>query len=259
MGWWITFAILVGLAILPLGVSVKYNADGIYLAIIAGPIRIKILPAKKKEKKPKKEKKSKETKSAETKNEMPAAEQPSVQEALPEPPVKQPPAEPPATPLEEKYPNLDKTPGKVPKERKPREEPKEESGGSWTDFLSLVPIVFDFLGDFRRKLRVDRLELKLIMAADDPCDLAINYGRAWAALGNLLPQLERFLVIKKRDLEVECDFTASQTLVIARLDLTITLGRILAAVLKFAFRALMEFLKIMKKRKGGAKNEPDVT
>ena len=166
------------------------------------------------------------------------------------------PAEPPATTPAEKYPNLEKKPGKVRKPRRPREEPQEETGGSWTDFLSLIPIVFDFLGDFRRKLRVNRLELKLILAADDPCDLAINYGRAWTALGNLLPQLERFLVIQKRDLEVECDFTASKTLVIARLDLTITLGRILAAVFKFAFRALMEFLKIMKKRKGGAvKNE----
>ena len=115
-----------------------------------------------------------------------------------------------------------------------------------------MPIVFDFLGDFRRKLRVNRLELKLIMAADDPCDLAINYGRAWAALANLLPRLERFLVIQKRDLEVECDFEASETVIIARLDLTITLGRILAAVFTFAFRALVEFLKILKKRKGGA-------
>ena len=49
MGWWIALAIVVGLAILPLGVSVKYNADGVWLAIVAGPIRIKILPAKKKE------------------------------------------------------------------------------------------------------------------------------------------------------------------------------------------------------------------
>ena len=244
MGWWITLAILVGLAILPLGVCVKYNADGIYLAVIAGPVRIKILPAKKKEKKPQKEKKQKQP--AEKKTE------PDPQAVPSEPARKQPPAEPPSTPLEEKYPGLDKQPGKVQKPRKTPEPPKTESGGSWTDFLSLVPIVFDFLGDFRRKLRVNRLELKLILAADDPCDLAINYGRAWAALGNLLPQLERFLVIQKRDLEVECDFSASETKIIARLDLTITLGRILAAVLKFTFRALMELMKIMKKRKGGA-------
>ena len=111
----------------------------------------------------------------------------------------------------------------------------------------------DFLGDFRRKLRVNHLELKLVMAGDDPCDLAVNYGRAWAAVGNLMPQLEKIFVIKKRDVEVECDFTATETLVIARLDLTITLGRLLAAVVRFAFRALKEFIQIKNKRKGGAK------
>ena len=90
------------------------------------------------------------------------------------------------------------------------------------------------------------------MAANDPCDLAVNYGRAWAAVGNLLPQLEKWFVIKKRDIEVECDFETSQTLVIAHLDLTITLGRLLALVFVYAIRALKEFLNIKKKRKGGA-------
>ena len=80
----------------------------------------------------------------------------------------------------------------------------------------------------------------------------MNYGRAWAAVGNLLPQLEKWFVIKKRDIEVECDFETSQTLVIAHLDLTITLGRLLAAVVRFAVRALIEYLKFRKKRKGGA-------
>ena len=108
------------------------------------------------------------------------------------------------------------------------------------------------LGAFRRKLRVNVLELKLIMAGNDPCDLAVNYGKAWAALGNLLPRLERVLVIKKRDLEVECDFTSNETLVTARLDLTITLGRLLALGVVYGIRALITFLKIKKKRKGGA-------
>lgn len=129
---------------------------------------------------------------------------------------------------------------------------KKENGGSLLDFLPLVKLALDLLGDFRRKLRLNHLELKLIMAADDPCDLAVNYGRAWAAVGNLLPQLERLFVIKKRNIEVACDFTASQTLVIAQLDLTITLGRLLALIAVYGFRAVKEFLKIKKKRKGGA-------
>ena len=247
MGWWIALAILVGLAILPLGVSVKYNADGVYLAVIAGPIRIKILPAKKKDKKPKKEKKSKKAKKAEP---APVAEEPKADPQPAPEPAPAPREAKPQTP-QEKYPNLEKKPA-VHKKLPTHTPDPEEKGGSWTDFLSLIPVVLDFLSDFRRKLRVNRLEMKLILAADDPCDLAVNYGKAWAALGNLWPLLERAFVLKKRDVEVECDFTTSKTLVTARMDLTITLGRMLAAVCKFALRALKEYLNIMKKRKGGA-------
>ena len=132
------------------------------------------------------------------------------------------------------------------------EQDTPKKGGSILDFLPLVQVALDFLGEFRRKLRVNRLELKLILAADDPCDLAVNYGRAWAAVGNLFPLLERAFVIKKRDVEVECDFTSEETLVIARLDLTITLGRLLSLAVRYGIRALREFLKIKNIRKGGA-------
>jgi hypothetical protein len=213
MGWLIAFGILFLLAILPLGASVKYNADGPLVRIIAGPIRFTVFPMKKKEKKPKKEKPEKV-----------------------EPEIKTEPE--PVAQSDEKA-------------AEPKEE-KKEKGGSLLDFLPLVQVALDLLGDFRRKLRLNRLELKLIMAADDPCDLAVNYGRAWAAIGNLFPLLERAFVIKKRDIEVECDFTASQMLIIARLDITITLGRIIALAVRYGIRALREYLKIMKLRKGGA-------
>ena len=121
-----------------------------------------------------------------------------------------------------------------------------------TEFLPFVKLVLDFLGDFRRKLRLDELYLRLILASEDPCDLAVNYGRTWTAVGNLIPALERWFVMKKRDVEVECDFTASETTVIARVDITITLGRLLALVTVYGIRAVKEYLIIRKKRKGGA-------
>ena len=219
MGWLITLGILTLLAVLPLGVSVRYDEGGAVVRVIAGPVRITLFPRPKKDKKPKKEKKSKDkpTKEAE----------------------KQPEAAPAAAPKAE------------PAKTEPKEKPKA-SGGSLTDFLPLVQIALDMLGAFRRRLRLNRLELKLIMAADDPCDLAVNYGRAWAAVGNLMPRLERVFVIQKRNIEVECDFETTQTKIIARLDLTITLGRILATAVVYGVKALVEFLKIKNKRKGGA-------
>ena len=219
MGWLIALGIVLLLAVLPVGVRIRYDSEGILVKVIAGPVRMTVFPLPKKEKKEKK-KPTKEKKKPSGKKKKSGSSGSGTKESLPEPP-------------------------------KPPEPPKEK-GGSLLDFLPLVRIALDFLGDFRRKLRLNNLYLRLIMAADDPCDLAVNYGRAWAAVGNLLPQLEKWFVIQKRDVEVECDFEASQVLVIACLDLTITVGRLLTAAVKFAVRALIEYLKIKKKRKGGA-------
>ena len=139
------------------------------------------------------------------------------------------------------------------KKQKTKSKDKKGKGGSWTDFLPLVRIALDFLDSFRRKLRVNRLDLNLVMAGGDPCDLAINYGKAWAALGNLMPQLERVFVIKKRNLEVQCDFTADKTRINARIDLTIPLGRILYMAIFYGVKLLCQFQKISKTKKGGVK------
>lgn len=209
MGIWITAAILLALAVLPLGVRIRYNDAGFILEVIAGPLKITVFPRKKRPKKQKaKQKKQKVAGTAE----------PAVcEEKPPQPPKAQP--------------------------------EKKEKGGSLTRFLPLVKLGLKFLGDFRRKLRLDNLYLRLILAGDDPCDLAVNYGRIWAAVGNLMPQLERLFVIRKRDIQVECDFTAAETTVVARLDISITLGRLLALVIFYGVRILFELLSM--KRKGG--------
>ena len=213
MGWWITLGIVTLLAILPLGVRILYDADGAVVKIVLGPVKITVFPRPEKEKKPPKEKPKKLEKKA-----------PSQDENLPQPP--QPPAQP-----------------------KPA---KEEKGGSLRDFIPFVTLALDFLGDFRRKLRMKELYLRLIMASEDPADLAINYGKTWTAVGNLLPVLDRWFVIKKKDVEVECDFTASETKVIARAEVTITLGRLLTLVAVYGCRGLKEFIVFRNKRKGGA-------
>ena len=150
---------------------------------------------------------------------------------------------------------------KKPKKEKPKKEkpPKDTvgeapQGGSWKKFLPLVRLGLHFLGDFRRKLRVNRLVLRLTLAGDDPCDLAVNYGRAWAAVGNLLAALERAFVIQKRDVEVQCDFLAEETKVVFAMDLTITLGRILGLLVKYGIRAVAILLK-MKNQKAVQNNE----
>ena len=199
MGWLIALVVISLLAVLPLGISAKYDELGPQLWVIAGPVRLKLLPGKRK------------------------------------------------TQDKEKNPKTEKK-----EAQKPATEKTEKKGGSVTDFLPLVRVVFDFLADFRRKLRVKILELKIVLAGGDPCDLAVNYGKACAAVAALDSRLERFFVIKKKDVQVQCDFVEEKTLIIARLDLTITLGWLIVQLIRHGSRALKELLKIMKLRKGGA-------
>ncbi len=203
-GWLIALGILLFLAILPVGVSLIYNQSGLYLSILVGLVKIRLLPkpSKEKEKKVKKAKPAKKTEK-------------------PQKPVAS--SKPPKT--------------------------KEKSGGKLTDFLPLLDIGLKFLGSFRRKLRVNRLYLNLVMAGGDPCDLAVNYGKAWAAVGNLMPMLEKVFVIKKRNVQVQCDFVAPATTIHARLDITITIGRVVGIAVKYGILAVVELLKILNKRK----------
>ena len=251
MGWWIALAVLVLLAAMPLGVSVVYDADGPLIKVIAGFIRLKIFPAKKKKEKPKKEKKknskaSKKTEGAAVDPQKPAEDnKPAATETA---------QESKAEPESGEKPSESTAGHKLSDKAKAEEAARKKKGGSILDFLPLVKVGLDFLGEFfGKKLHVNRLELKITLAGGDPCDLALNYGRAWEALGNLWPRLEKMMVIQKRDINIQCDFEGDKTLIYTRLDISITLGRLLGIAVRYGWRALVTFLKIRKKRKGGAK------
>lgn len=201
MGWLIALAVLVGIALLPIGVSAKYDEDGALVKVIVGPVRFTVYPGKPKEK-----------------QEKPKQEKPQEEKPAP------------------------KGSGAA----------KQKKGGSLSDFMPLVRIVLDSLADFRRKLRVNVLQLHVVLAGGDPADLGLNYGKACAAISSLEPQLSRFFVIKKKDIHVACDFTEDKTLVTARLDLTITVARIFSLGFRHGIKGLREFLRITKLRKGGA-------
>ena len=128
----------------------------------------------------------------------------------------------------------------------------KKTGGSSADFAPIVKIFLEFIKNFRRKLRVNNLELKVILTDEDPGDLAIHYGQAWAALGNLMPILESSCVIDKRNLEVECDFAGTKTKVFADVYISITLGRALALLVCHGPRIIKYYYQIINKRKGGA-------
>ena len=146
------------------------------------------------------------------------------------------------------------TAGKQPAKKKQTQsaETKEEKGGKSETFRLLLKQLPEFLGDFKRKLRIKHIQLKYTMAGGDPADMALNYGKAWAAIGNLWPYLERFFVIKKRELAVQCDFEGKEATVFAKLHVSITLARALGLACKYGWRLLRQMIN---NNKGGANNE----
>lgn len=210
MGWGIFFVCLLVLAWIPLGIRVSYGEAGFEARVIAGPVKITLFPRKKRKKKPK----------------TAASSEKTAQETR-------------KAPSEKKRPKTETT---------EKDETGMQSGGSLERFVPWIRLALDFLGALRRKIRLDNLYLHVVLAGDDPCDLAVNYGRAWAVVGDLLPKLERVFVIGKRDIQVDCDFAAEKITVAARGDMTITLGRTLCLGVIYGIRAL----KIILKRKGGA-------
>ena len=129
---------------------------------------------------------------------------------------------------------------------------KQKRGGKLTDFLPIMNEVLDFLVDFRQRLRVRNLEFKLVLAADDPCDLSIRYGSICAAVGGVLPLLERAFVIKHRKINVECDYIAEESLVESCIEFTFSLANLLWIMLFHGSRILSKYYKIMKLTKDGA-------
>ena len=145
--------------------------------------------------------------------------------------------------------NRKKKSKKSTQEKEKKDAPK---GGSYKDFWPVVRTIYTFLGEFRRKILVKRLDLKVMLAGDDPADLAVNYGRAWVALGSLTPQLNRLFRIRKQNIEVACDFTAEETLVYARIDATLTVMRTIHLLSRHGIKIIKQLLELKKLRKGGA-------
>jgi hypothetical protein len=63
------------------------------------------------------------------------------------------------------------------------------------------------------------------------------------------------MTIKKRDVRLQCDCEGDETLVNARVDITITLGRVFGLVICYGARIAWNLMKILTNRKKAAEAE----
>ncbi len=160
-------------------------------------------------------------------------------------------------PKKEKKPKKSKKDGAAPAEGKAK---KKLPPIKKQDILEVLRTVLRMLDRFRRRLRLDVLELNYVSGGDDPYDAVMNYGCFNAALGTLDPLLRKVFRVGQEDIRSRVDFTAEKTTLDAGAVLSIRLGDILlivfcalCAILKIALRIYRRIRAAAKAEKTAAK------
>lgn len=85
-----------------------------------------------------------------------------------------------------------------------------------------------------RAITVDRLQLRLLVAMEEPADTALLYARLCGVVYPAVATLERIMPIRRRDVRVEPGFLQTQGRVTADIQLHTVPVRLLWALLLFA-------------------------
>ncbi len=148
----------------------------------------------------------------------------------------------PMKPKKEKKPKT----GKRPKKEKPLKEKKpasEGQPGTLTRVKQLLPVIAQFCGALKRKIRIDNLELQLIWGGSDPAVIALGYGQANAVLGMLWPVFDHNFKVKRHAFQIDMDYGASRPTVEIQAAVTLTVGQIMILGLRYSVKMLTTWIK----------------
>ena len=110
----------------------------------------------------------------------------------------------------------------------------------------LRPLLLEAAGQFRRKLQIDELRLRLVAGAPDPADAALRYGQANALLGAIWQPVTRVFHVKDGWARMEVDFERTEPALYGRVSLSLTVGELAALGLSFGVKALSVLLAVRR-------------
>lgn len=205
--------------LLPARVRVMLRQEKFFLWVGLGPFRLRLLPWK--EKKPKKQKKSEKPEEAKPQNREP----------------------PPSPPPQAERPGEAARP--APQIRKEKESTPVFGGMEKLDIpyiMDLIHLGLSAMGQFRRVLRVDCFLLDCAIATGDAAKTAMAYGAAAAGAGMFLPLLEENLRVRKKDIQVICDFEGTES----QIFLEVQVSALVFQLLIIGIKVLRGFLRLRK-------------
>lgn len=164
--------------------------------------------------------------------------------------------------LPRKKPKKAKKPGKE-KEKKPKEADSEEPSEkkkrklpklSFDEIMDLAETALSALGRLIRRvckrLRIDPLDLAVVIGGEDPAVVAQSFGYADAAMFALMPKAEELFYIPDPSIRLGMDFSAEST----RAEGTVGLSLRVCDLFAFVFTLLIPmgrwFLRYKKAHKG---------
>ena len=150
-------------------------------------------------------------------------------------------------------PKKEKKKGKEKKEKAPKakkeKKPKAKPQMDFAFITELVRLGLRALNRFRKKLNIDHLQIWYLAAADDPCDAAMAYGKASAAVSLLRDIIYNAFNVKDEDIRLRVDFTEEKPQFSVMAQLTIRIGQILFIALCAGIGFLQIILKQRKQNK----------
>ena len=142
------------------------------------------------------------------------------------------------------------------KQKKPKAKDKTRPKGGLVDlFLDFLPVILDTAKRFKRKLRVDTLEMELTIAAPDPADTAMQYGQANALMASLWHPIIQVFHVKDGHAHIGIDFNAATPSLYLHASLSLTVGQILMLGAVFGIKALRVLIRAGIKQKHSTQRE----
>jgi len=136
-----------------------------------------------------------------------------------------------------------------------KKKPKEKKPGDFQTFLNAIKAVKKALDRLRRRLLIKRLTLYYTSASDDPSKTAIGFGTANAVFATIIPVLERYFRIKKRDLRVFADYEEEKPRIYTKIIISLAVWEVIYMAAALLPIVTASFTRKAKSRK----NTSDVT
>lgn len=141
------------------------------------------------------------------------------------------------------FPAKKKSKGTKQKAQKKTRPDTGKKGGRLKLALDFIPVILDTVRRFFRNLRVDQLEMNLVVCAPDPGDAAMRYGEANALLGSVWQPMIQVFHVKQAHTHVDVDFEAGESVLYIFASLSLTIAQTLALVLVFGGKALQILIR----------------